>query len=1062
MSTDGTTRSAEPADAWIAVLAVRRGLVPADRLEACLAGARTRAEGLPSLASLLVDEGLLSAAQVEDLEDAHDETYHVAEDNEGDSVHTVRLLAASAASESTIEEALRLQARLSDLGVRLRLQDLLPSPCGENRAEDDSPRTCIATPAPSNPSDPTAVPHPRRPGDGAVTQTTFGRYRLLGEIGRGGMGLVYRAWDDALRREVALKLLPAADEASEDAVARFTSEARAAARLRHAHIVPVHDVGCEGGRHYFTMELIEGESLKSAAPRLPLREFLAVLRDAASALHAAHEAGLVHRDVKPANILLDRAGRAFVTDFGLATEIRASGQRGMTRTGAMVGTPAYMSPEQVEGARHGIGPAVDLWALGVILYEKLAGRTPFQGDDPVALAVEIARKDPPPPSRFSRVHRDLETICTACLQKDPRHRYPSAAALAADLGRFLDGEPIEASEIGRFTRLARRALRHRRFVVPLGAAALVALAASVYAVVAGGGRRASEAERDAEQLLTRAEGLWHEAKAVLYRPAVPLSRYQEHLAGAEEIYEEAIRRAPQYGWIYESRGRLRLQAGDLDGAERDLSRAIELLSPAEAKAAHRTLGRVYVERSFEVLASHTLGDPDDGSLSAKSEDLQRRALAEMAASQGEFAWRGTSEEAENARGLAEAFAAFARKDRARAAEVLREGLDLRCDEECAWAIAFLRLGDRAAFVEKALSMRPRFARALALRASDRLLAGEVIRSCEDCDLVVGLCPRSATARINRGAARFKLGRAAEALEDFSEAVRLGTEDPTAWINRGFAREAVHDLQGAEADLDEAIRRAPAYPRARAARALYLTRKGEIARARSDVDEALRLAPGDPRMMCIRAYVRCLSGDRAGAIEDCDGIIRRGGRVSEAFSLRGKARALSGDRVGALADFDEALRLDPNDVTSYRERALLRQRAEDRKGALADYDKALVLSPDHATTLSNRGSLRALEGDIDGALADLDRAVAIDPTAPILMNRGLTLAKKLEWRRALADFDGVIRLSPGDPVGHAHRGRARKELGDVAGAIEDWKHSLEIAPADWPYRAQIEGWIGSAK
>ncbi len=286
-----------------------------------------------------------------------------------------------------------------------------------------------------------------------------GQYRLLSEIARGGMGIVFRAHDTKLQRVVALKMILDRNLASEQAVQRFYEEAEAAAGLDHAGIVPVFDVGKQDGHHYYAMGLVEGPTLAEELQNRPfsMRESSQMVADIADAVHYAHENGVVHRDLKPGNILLTADGQPRITDFGLAKRTDRPSQ--LTMAGQILGTPGYMAPEQAAGGSDQAGPAVDVYALGAILYHLLTGHPPFRTE--LDALVRVLEQDPVPPRVLNRrVPRDLNTICMKCLSKDPAHRYESAQQLADDLRRYLDAEPIQARPLGYHQQVLRWA-RHR-------------------------------------------------------------------------------------------------------------------------------------------------------------------------------------------------------------------------------------------------------------------------------------------------------------------------------------------------------------------------------------------------------------------------------------------------------------------------------------------------------------------------------------------------------------------------------------------------------------------------
>ncbi|MFP6763028.1 MAG: serine/threonine-protein kinase, partial [Planctomycetaceae bacterium] len=273
----------------------------------------------------------------------------------------------------------------------------------------------------------------------------FGEYELLEEIARGGMGVVYKARQTKLNRIVALKMILAGQLASQDDVQRFYIEAEAAANLEHPGIVPIHEIGEHEDQHFFSMSFIEGDSLDARVKEgpMPPREAAAITQQISEAIAYAHAQGVIHRDLKPANILIDASGDSKVTDFGLAKQTK--GESGLTVTGQILGTPGYMPPEQASGEIDTIGPAADIYSLGAILYALLTGRPPFQSATVMDTLVAMLEQEPVAPRQLNpALDQDLETICLKCLQKDIKRRYATADQLVAELGRYLNGEPIHA------------------------------------------------------------------------------------------------------------------------------------------------------------------------------------------------------------------------------------------------------------------------------------------------------------------------------------------------------------------------------------------------------------------------------------------------------------------------------------------------------------------------------------------------------------------------------------------------------------------------------------------
>ena len=335
---------------------------------------------------------------------------------------------------------------------------------------------------------------------GLPTIRYFGDYELLEEIARGGMGIVYKARQSSLNRIVALKMILRGTFASPRDVQRFRAEAESAANLDHPHIVPIYEVGEHDGQQYFSMKFVEGTSLAKHAQsdsRSEVTRFLEVVR----AVHYAHQHAVLHRDLKPSNVLVDPQGTRFVTDFGLAKRLTDTGaDHSLTEPGQVLGTPRYMAPEQAAG-RKDLTVAADVYSLGVILYERLTGQTPFSGENALTLLRQVRETEPPRPSTIRPgLDRDLETVVLKCLDKDPSRRYSSAEALAEDLSNWLAGRPITGRPVGQ-TERAWRWCKRNPAVAGLAASLALALVlgtsiSGFFAVAERRGRIRAEAAED--------------------------------------------------------------------------------------------------------------------------------------------------------------------------------------------------------------------------------------------------------------------------------------------------------------------------------------------------------------------------------------------------------------------------------------------------------------------------------------------------------------------------------------------------------------------------------------
>lgn len=363
----------------------------------------------------------------------------------------------------------------------------------------------------------------------------FGDYELLEEIGRGGQGIVYRAWQKSLNRIVALKVIALGHWATEAQAQRFRREAQLIASLEQPGIVPIYEIGERDGHGYFTMKFIDGEQLERVikSARLSVRQAAKILAAVARTVQAAHERGVLHRDIKPGNILLDANGHALLTDFGLAKLVE--NENAITQTQDVLGTPSYIAPEQIRGAKE-LTRATDVYALGAVLFEMLTGRAPFLGGTKYETIRHVLENEPLRPRALNRkIDADLETICLKCLEKDPAHRYESARALAEDLERWLRNEPVQARRSGVVKR-SRKLLQRNRSVAAL--AISLGLVALALALTIWKTRPQPTAESEAVALYKRAKNL--------FPTATNNNSGRQDLLEAADLLNQAVARDPSY------------------------------------------------------------------------------------------------------------------------------------------------------------------------------------------------------------------------------------------------------------------------------------------------------------------------------------------------------------------------------------------------------------------------------------------------------------------------------------------------------------------------------------
>jgi tetratricopeptide (TPR) repeat protein/predicted Ser/Thr protein kinase len=883
--------------------------------------------------------------------------------------------------------------------------------------EETSPRPGRPSPA-LDPEVETAAASPKN---------RFGKYVLVRELGAGGMGVVFKAWQSDLRRFVALKFIRGI-EAAED-LERFIREAQLAATLSHPGIAPIYESGEHEGKHFFAMQYVEGQTfdrLLASKEPMPVRKRVEILALAAEAVEYAHERGVIHRDLKPQNIMVDPKGRVFVMDFGLAKSVRTGSS--LTGSGFAVGTPSYMAPEQAQADAFRIGPRSDVYALGAILYEIGAGQPPFGGGAALQVLLDVVNRDPVPPRRLNpRFHAELETIALKALEKHPDRRFTSAGEFGADVRRWLAGEPIHARPSGAASRVLRRIWKHK--VLSAGfLAILVGLGIGAWALIFRHGiveeeNRVRSVRASALPYYQEAAAAYDEADAIRRNVTSKPSRYRELLRKVEENTREAVRRDPSYADAHFLLG-LTIQRQFVAGRDpiASFSRVIEL-EPTHVRA-YLERGRARLQGLYELYGLDSVSVRTGNRelvFAFKSRDPGLEALRSATLSDLREAQRLNPKPSEKA--LLEGAAGLA---------AWRPGEDADLDS------TERRLNQAAELAPN--DPYPRF-----LLSRARLLRRDVKGASDLLVQAIGLAPHDFSLLYEGASTLTYAGRLKEALEYADRAIQIWPEHYRMHVKHGNILAETGDSELAMRDFEHAIALDPHHPEP------YLSAGG----LRLDQDrpaEALRLyqdgikfAPDDVNLLEGRAAALSALGRNEDAEADMDRVLTAR-TDAESYSNRGVIRSRRGRAREALEDFERALRMEPENANVLFSLGSHLSRQEKDEEALQHFRRSLELGRDHRDTHFAIGDALFHLNRYDEALSHLELALKQGREhADTFLRLGQTLLRLKRYSEALPFLESALKRGRNDAPVHRALGAVFFNLERYPDALPEFQESVRREP-----------------
>ncbi len=770
------------------------------------------------------------------------------------------------------------------------------------------------------------------------------------------MAQVWKAWDPELERFVALKIIR---EGTEQEQKRFVVEARSAGALNHPNITGVHDFGEDEGFSYIAFDYIDGSTSWDLEP--DIQRTVEIVRDSALAVQHAHDKGIIHRDIKPSNIMISKAGQTYVTDFGLARRISSREQ--LTVSGASIGTPSFMSPEQAEGRSHQVDGTTDVYSLGATLYALLTRRAPFDGDSAFMVMLQVIREDPPLPTEIRpEIGKDLETIILKCLEKLPKNRYATADDLANELNRYLDQEPIHAVPVPPLRRWARKIIRKKQPITIAVAILLFTFSLGLFLwnaspkpattpepapVTAGEEFR----EKLGERLQTIGDQI-QQLRYSYYIKNIDLSRQLRELRAGLEGLENSLDDQPAdlaapgwkmagIGWyVYGHRTR----------SEAALLRAGNELPEDTEIRFH--LGRIYLDRSRSTFLEEVAIPLEDARKSpsvwiakAKKYFQQKEANREKAP--------GIDQD------LIQLYLALTKGKKEWVRKEAEEGWkknEKRLGSEEYWILMGMATTPDLAITDytEAIERRPHYDTGYFLRGWSYAIVGNSENALEDLNMAIRINPRLSLAYHERAQIRAGKGLSEKALQDYNRTIELSPNFTNAYNNRGVFYFDRKQWTEAIQDFSRVIELEPTLGIPYSNRGEIYRIQGELEKAMEDCNLAIQYSSNHPTFYSNRGHVYFDREDYENAIQDYTQAIALAPNAAAFSYYRGLARFEFGSLEKALEDFSRALELNPDMANAHLYRARTHEGMEKWQEAVDDYQIATRIPANAAEAFSVSG------------------------------------------------------------------------------------------------------------